>query len=259
MFLIIVDAYSKWLEVCIVPSTSSEATIIALRPIFATHGIPDKLVLDNGTGFTGTEFNSFLKDLGCHHICTAPYHPSSIGLAERAFRPSNLTSTGLSPPAELLMGRKVRNKLDLLHPDISHCLTQQQQNWSNSGQASACRKFKNGDTLFARNYRGPVSYIVKTTDGIEFRRHVDQLRYRSPHCEPPEPDDADLNDDWVSYLLSPIIVDDQPRPPPPPPNLPQPLPAARRSTRPRQPVDQHGPYLSSLEGRNVVELLFLII
>ena len=178
MFLIVVDAYSKWLEVCIVPSTSSEATIRVVRPIFATHGIPDQLVSDNGTGFTSAEFNSFLKDLGCHHICTAPYHPSSNGLAERAvqtfkssmrkldgdlhtklftmlfqYRLTPQTSTGLSP-AELLMGRKLRNKLDLLHPDISHRLTQQQQNWSNSGRASACRNFKDGDTLFARNYRG---------------------------------------------------------------------------------------------------------
>uniref|UniRef100_A0A1X7UIT6 DUF5641 domain-containing protein n=1 Tax=Amphimedon queenslandica TaxID=400682 RepID=A0A1X7UIT6_AMPQE len=98
------------------------------------------------------------------------------------YRLTPQTSTGLSP-AELLMGRKLCNKLDLLHPDISHYLTQQQQNWSDSGRASACRKFKVGDTLFARNYRGtpawipvtvvkvtgPVSYIVKTTDGIEFR------------------------------------------------------------------------------------------
>ncbi|XP_019855513.1 PREDICTED: uncharacterized protein LOC109584274 [Amphimedon queenslandica] len=91
---------------------------------------------------------------------------------------------------------------------------------------------------------GPVSYIVKTTDGIEFRRHVDQLRYRSPHCEPPAPDDVDLDDDWVVYSPFPITVDDQPRPPPPPPNLSQPLPAARRSTRPRRPVDR-GPYLST--------------
>ena len=68
MFLIVVDAYSKWLEVCIVPSTSSEAIIRALRPTFATHGIPDQLVSDNGTGFTSSEFNSFLKDLVCPYL-----------------------------------------------------------------------------------------------------------------------------------------------------------------------------------------------
>ena len=51
-FLIIVDSYSKWIEAMIVPSTSTEATIKVLRTLFATHGIPEHLVSDNGTGFT---------------------------------------------------------------------------------------------------------------------------------------------------------------------------------------------------------------
>ncbi|XP_031332218.1 uncharacterized protein K02A2.6-like [Photinus pyralis] len=41
-FLIVVDSYSKWLEVKKVPSVSSGATICALREIFATHGCPAK-------------------------------------------------------------------------------------------------------------------------------------------------------------------------------------------------------------------------
>ena len=38
--LIVVDAYSKWIEVHIVPSTTSLAAIEKLRVTFATHGLP---------------------------------------------------------------------------------------------------------------------------------------------------------------------------------------------------------------------------
>ena len=82
LFLIVVDAYSKWIDVQIVPSTSVEATIAALRPIFSTFGLPQQLVSDNGTGFTSAQFQEFLSQNGVKQILTSPYHPSSNGLAE---------------------------------------------------------------------------------------------------------------------------------------------------------------------------------
>ncbi|XP_060549063.1 uncharacterized protein K02A2.6-like, partial [Pantherophis guttatus] len=42
--LIVVDTFSKWLEVVPMASTTTEATIRALRRLFATHGLPDVLV-----------------------------------------------------------------------------------------------------------------------------------------------------------------------------------------------------------------------
>ena len=68
----------------IVPSTSSQATIKALRPIFATHGLPEIIVSDNGSAFTSEEFQEFVKQNGIRHLRSAPYHPASNGLAERA-------------------------------------------------------------------------------------------------------------------------------------------------------------------------------
>ena len=49
--LVIVDVYSKWIEVHIVPSTTSLAAIEKLRVTFATHGLPETLVSDDGPGF----------------------------------------------------------------------------------------------------------------------------------------------------------------------------------------------------------------
>lgn len=84
LFLIVIDAHSKWLDVHIVSSTSAECTINKLRSIFATHGLPEQLVSDNGSGFTSEEFKRFLQANGIRQVLVSPYHPSSNGLAERA-------------------------------------------------------------------------------------------------------------------------------------------------------------------------------
>lgn len=84
MFLIIVDAHSKWMEVHITSSTSSQVTIDKLRSTFAQFGIPDILVSDNATTFTSEEFREITHMNGITHKTSAPYHPASNGLAERA-------------------------------------------------------------------------------------------------------------------------------------------------------------------------------
>ena len=78
MFLVIVDAYSKWPFVIPTQSTTSTATINILQSIFASEGIPLQLVSDNGPQFVSEEFETFLKRNGVKHIKSAPYHPSSI-------------------------------------------------------------------------------------------------------------------------------------------------------------------------------------
>ena len=75
IFLVLVDAHSKWLEVTPVASTSSHATIQALRRIFATHGLPEMLVSDNGTAFTSDEFKQFLQMNGIQQVNSAEQHP----------------------------------------------------------------------------------------------------------------------------------------------------------------------------------------
>ena len=84
MYLIVVDAYSKWLEVIrMSSSTSTSETIKVLLSLFARQGLPDKLVSDNGPQFTSDEFKEFVLNCGILHIKTAPYHPQTNGEAER--------------------------------------------------------------------------------------------------------------------------------------------------------------------------------
>ncbi len=83
MVLVILDAHSKWTEVEEMKSTSSGKTVEALRSIFVRFGLPQQLVSDNRPQLVSEEFEVFMKANGIQHIQSAPYHPSTNGLAER--------------------------------------------------------------------------------------------------------------------------------------------------------------------------------
>ena len=68
MFLLAIDAHSKWLEVHVINSATLLTTIELLQRSFACLGLP---VVDNAAIFTSDEFN------GTKHMRTPPYHPAS--------------------------------------------------------------------------------------------------------------------------------------------------------------------------------------
>ena len=61
MFLIIVDSFSKWIDVIPTSSATSDETIEKLRTVFANFGLPEQIVTDNGSAFTSKEFETFLQ------------------------------------------------------------------------------------------------------------------------------------------------------------------------------------------------------
>lgn len=61
---IIIDAYSKWLEVTRMTTTRAKMVIKALRRVFATHVLPDSLVFNNWAQFTAKQFELFLSEQG---------------------------------------------------------------------------------------------------------------------------------------------------------------------------------------------------
>ena len=84
MYLVVVDAYSKWMDVQLMHSITAAKSIEVLRVIFSTHGLPQKVVTDNEPTFTSSEFLEFMATNGIKLIHSAPYHPSTNGLAEHA-------------------------------------------------------------------------------------------------------------------------------------------------------------------------------
>ena len=83
MFLVIVDAYSKYLEIVPMRTITSSNTIAALRHLFSHFGLPDHIVMDNGAQFTSNKFRTFLRLNNILHIQTVPANPPTNELAER--------------------------------------------------------------------------------------------------------------------------------------------------------------------------------
>ena len=84
MILIVIGSHSKWIEAFPTKSSTSATVIELSRTLVAQCGVPEAVVTDNGSCFVSEEFETFLLKNGIKHITSAPYHPSTNGLAERA-------------------------------------------------------------------------------------------------------------------------------------------------------------------------------
>lgn len=82
-FLILVDAYSGWIEVWLMGKTDAASVINKLRTCFAQFGLARCLVADNGPPFQSSEFRSFLTNNGIKYLNSPPMNPMSNGLAEK--------------------------------------------------------------------------------------------------------------------------------------------------------------------------------
>ena len=81
MFLVVIDAYSKWPEVAIIHSISAEDTVKRMRSIFLNKGVPEILVSDNAPQFVSEVFAVFMLGNGIKHLRLAPYHTATNGQA----------------------------------------------------------------------------------------------------------------------------------------------------------------------------------
>ena len=90
MYLTVVDAFSKWVKVAITHTASSESTIEDLLYMFATHGVPDTIVLDNASSFTSEQFARFCPRNNINHVTSAPFHVASYGFADWTMQSLNV-------------------------------------------------------------------------------------------------------------------------------------------------------------------------
>ncbi|XP_054257498.1 uncharacterized protein K02A2.6-like [Macrosteles quadrilineatus] len=185
--LVLVDSFSKWIEVFVMKSTSSLKTIERLRSLFASYGLPDTLVSDNGPSFTSFEFKEFLKKNGVRFVLSPPYHPASNGAAERCvqevkknllrqvlseggtgsltlqhkldnflmtYRNTPNTVTGLTP-AELFLNWKPKTRLALLKPNLNARIDTNldRQKESSDRHRGRARSFEVGEKVFVKTVR----------------------------------------------------------------------------------------------------------
>jgi transposase InsO family protein len=82
--LVAVDKFSKWIEVRPLNNIRSEQAVAFFTNIIHRFGVPNSIITDNGTQFTGRKFLDFCED---HHIrvdWAAVAHHMTNGQVERA-------------------------------------------------------------------------------------------------------------------------------------------------------------------------------
>nr|XP_050024575.2 uncharacterized protein K02A2.6-like [Dermacentor andersoni] len=250
MILVAIDSHSKWIEAIPVRHVTAQLTVTSLREIFSRLGIPRTIVTDNGTQFTSETFTKFLTGNNIKHFLTAPYHPQSNGLAERAVRTlkdglKKVRSGDLSErlakllfsyrrtplddgrsPSQRLLGYQIRSRLDTcLPPPVTFPIYPQadQENKLSPGTPIWARNFGQGERWLpatVKETRGSRMITVETAEG-ELQRHMDQVRPR--YCPVPAQPSQD-----------------QPAGVPTLPEEAQPA-VLRRSTRMRKSVQRYSP------------------
>lgn len=215
MYLVILDAFSKWPEVFQMNRTTSEETVEKIRECCSRFGIPDLIVSDNGPQLTSAIFEKFCEKNGIKHLTIAPYHPSSNGAAENAVKSiksgitkavsdkrnigisvqtlinrylmtyrSTAHSTTNESPYKLMFNREMVIRLDKIRP-------RKDLNEQENQPLERKKSFFINEKVLARDYRsvkkswskarvieikGVNTFIVKTIEGLIWKRHTDQLR-----------------------------------------------------------------------------------
>ena len=214
-YLLLVDYYSRWIEIAKLKSTTSQEVINHTRGIFARHGIPEVVVSNNGPQYSAECYKKFARDYGFQHITSSPHYPQGNGEAERAVKTikgmlrksgdpylsllayrSTPLEIGYSP-AQLLMSRNLRTTLpatrEQRRPKVvpqfeleerdEHLKSRQKRNFDARHRATTLPQLETGDTVWVpdRNSSGTVvgetspRSIIVTAGDATYRRNRQHL------------------------------------------------------------------------------------
>lgn len=214
MWLVGIDALSKWAEVDCLRVTTSTALIQRLRTWFARYGIPAEIVTDNGPQFVSEEIKHFFQQNGIRHIRTTPYHPRSNGLVERliktlkrrykstkqeikdkelalqnvlfSYRNSPQKSLGKAP-AEMFVGRRLPTLMDNMKPNqrkrLEVNLWKEQMKYDSGKKV---RSFTEGDEVWVkneRNYGWSPGRVNKANGPYSFEVQLDGGPLKKKHLD----------------------------------------------------------------------------
>ena len=82
-YMLIADLYSKFPIIRKLTNMSSNTVINHLKGIFDEHGIPERLISDNGPQYSSEEFRIFSARYWFDHVTSSPLYPRSNGFIER--------------------------------------------------------------------------------------------------------------------------------------------------------------------------------
>jgi hypothetical protein len=130
-YLVIMDYYSKWLEVVPLQHKTAREIITKCEAVFTTHGIPSEVIADN-VPFGSAEFREFAKKWNFKVNTSSPHYPKSNGQAEKGVhiakmllkKADNLNLALLEyrntpipqlkkSPAQILCGRRMKTNIPI--------------------------------------------------------------------------------------------------------------------------------------------------
>jgi len=79
-----IDKFTKWIEAKPVAKITAGKAKEFFQDIVVRFGVPNRIITDNGTQFTGSEFQGWCDDLGIKICYASVAHPQSNGQVERA-------------------------------------------------------------------------------------------------------------------------------------------------------------------------------
>lgn len=187
--LVIIDYFSRYMEVKIMRTITAEATIECLDEMNIRFGFPQTITLDNGRQFVSTKFKEYCANHGIYLNHTAPYWPQANGLVERQNRtllkrlkighelngewktelraymlmynttPHSVTN---KTPTELMYGKTIRSKIPQLSDietapntqevrDRDYVLKQKGKETNDSSRKAKVNPIGVGDEVIQRN------------------------------------------------------------------------------------------------------------
>ncbi|KAL7290669.1 hypothetical protein TKK_0015428 [Trichogramma kaykai] len=180
MYMIVIDAHSKWPEVIdFKQNTKTYRVVEECKTLFARHGLPIDIVTDNGPQFASAEFATFVTRVGVKHTFSPPFCPSTNGAAENFvgtfkdkvskimkggeslqsaidlflfdYRSYPHCTTGKTP-SQLLYKREMRTRWDLLRRSQVERVEQSQNAQVKFYKGSRKIEFTPGEHVMVRNY-----------------------------------------------------------------------------------------------------------
>lgn len=213
-YLIMVDYYSRWIEVSELNDKSSESVVKKMKNICARLGYPVSMRSDNGPCYVGEVFLTFIKEGKITHNTSSPHYPESNGLAERAVqtvkrmwnkeKDKNLAlliyrNTPLESgrtPAELMLGRNVRTNIPVSRGTIdeeqfrekdARLKIRQKTNADRRRRAKDLEDLKPGDVVWVKcsekekGKRGSIVGVGRDPDSYEVRVEGTTVRRNRKH------------------------------------------------------------------------------
>ncbi|GFW23482.1 uncharacterized protein K02A2.6 [Trichonephila clavipes] len=82
-YLVVIDYYSKWIEIAELLNKSADEVIIKLKTIFSRFGVPNIVVSDN-IPFNSYIYKKFANDWDFNYAFISPHFSPSNGMVEKA-------------------------------------------------------------------------------------------------------------------------------------------------------------------------------